>query len=294
VVTMALLLWPHGHHGYDDCMATDFDLGALLALAKSTAVAAGELLDEGSRVERQYVSTKSSSTDMVTEMDHASEELILSRILEMRPSDSVVTEERAHIEGSSDVCWVIDPLDGTTNYLYGFASYAVSIAATAYGRSIVGVVYDVPRHELFTAVAGKGARKNGELIKPSGQTDLSMSLVGTGFDYEANGRRRQAEVLVTVLPRVRDIRRGGAAAVDLCAVACGRLDAFFEKHLRPWDFAAGVLIAEESGCLVGDLTGHVPSTDCTLVATPEIFEQLRSLILETHCSNNLTVVSHIR
>lgn len=250
----------------------------LLALATDTAARASELIVEGLSRARSLVETKTSGTDMVTEMDRASESLILTALLDARPDDAVLGEEGTDRPGSSGVRWVIDPIDGTTNYLYGHPGFAVSIAAEIDGIVAVGVVHDPLHDEVFTAVRGGGARRDGSPIHVSGESELSRALVATGFSYEPDRRRRQAAVLHEVLPRIRDIRRMGAASVDLCSVACGRVDAYFERGLQPWDHAAGALIATEAGALVGDLDGGPPVFDFCLAATPALFGPLRAAL----------------
>jgi myo-inositol-1(or 4)-monophosphatase len=253
-------------------------LDELLALATNLAANAAGLLIDGLTHHRVEVSTKSSPTDMVTEMDRASEALIVSGIRAARPDDGIVGEEGADHEGTSGVRWLVDPIDGTTNYLYAFPGFAVSIAAEFRGEAVVGVVHDPLHRDVFQAAKGRGATRNGETIHASTKNDLQTALVGTGFSYEPSRRLRQAKVLVEVLPQVRDIRRMGAAAVDLCSVACGRLDAFYERGLGPWDLAAGVLIAHEAGATVGDLAGGPASGEFTLAASTALFEQLRALL----------------
>ena len=168
---------------------------------------------------------------MVSEMDRASERLIVSSLLAARPGDGIVGEEGSESAGTSGVRWVIDPLDGTTNYLYDLPGWNVSIAAEDAAGAVAGVVADAVRGEVFTATRGGGAFRDGEPIACSAAADLGTALVGTGFGYDAGRRARQGEVLAGVLPRVRDIRRSGAAALDLCSVACGRLDGYFERGL---------------------------------------------------------------
>jgi myo-inositol-1(or 4)-monophosphatase len=257
---------------------TDPDLTALRTLAEATARAAGDLLRRAQAQSRAEISTKSTGTDMVTEIDRASEVLITERLRDERPDDGVLGEEGVDIPGTSGVRWVVDPLDGTTNYLYGFPGYNVSIAAEVNGEAVVGVVYDVVRDELFSAARGLGATRDGEPIRASGATELAHALVGTGFAYDPDRRRRQAEVLVEVLPRVRDIRRQGAAALDLCSVACGRLDAYYERGLAAWDLAAGGLIATEAGALVTGFQGGPPTPGAVVAAAPGIAAPLRALL----------------
>jgi fructose-1,6-bisphosphatase/inositol monophosphatase family enzyme len=239
------------------------------------------------------VQTKSSPTDIVTEMDRRSEALITSRIRAHRPGDTVLGEEGGQTVGgpvgdgtdagqASRVRWIVDPLDGTVNYLYGLCDWAVSIAAEVDGTVVAGVV-EVPRHgERFAAVAGQGAwlhRGEASLaLRCSSDVPLGQALVGTGFGYDAGRRRVQGEVLAALLPHIRDIRRGGSAAVDLCSVAAGRLDAFYERGLNYWDFAAGGLIAREAGALVGGLAGRTESTSMAVAAGPGLYQQLETFL----------------
>jgi myo-inositol-1(or 4)-monophosphatase len=250
----------------------------LLALARSVAEAAGSLLQEGAARRRTAVGTKTSPTDMVTEMDRASEALVVERLLRARPDDGVLGEEGTARPGTSGVRWVVDPLDGTTNYLYGFPAWAVSVAAEVGGEVVAAAVADPSHGEVFTATRGGGAACNGRpLAVPTGPP-LATALVGTGFSYESARRDRQAAVLHQVLPRVRDVRRAGAAALDLCWVAAGRLDAFYERGLQPWDLAGGGLVAAEAGAVTGDLAGGPPSSSFVLAAAPAVFEPLRALL----------------
>ena len=254
------------------------DLYRLLDLAVGLACDAAALLRDGARGRRSDVTTKTSATDMVTDMDRASEALIVEGLARARPDDAVLGEEGASRPGSSGVRWVIDPLDGTTNYMYGHVGYAVSIAAEADGRTVVGVVADVSRAELFSATVGGGAHRDGVPIAVSGASDLSSALVATGFSYLPERRARQALLLRTVLPGVRDVRRVGAASLDLCSVACGRVDGYYEAGLQPWDLAAGALIAAEAGASVEGLDGPVPESGSVLAATPALVGPLRDLL----------------
>lgn len=248
--------------------------GDLLALATGLAEQASALLVEAIRRPSTGVDTKTSVNDMVTDADRASEALIVSGILAARPDDAILAEEGASRAGTSGVRWVIDPLDGTTNYLYGLPAWAVSIAAEVDGVVEVGVVADPSHGELYSAVRGGEARCNGVPIRVSGATVLATSLVGTGFAYRAARRAEQALALPTVLPAVRDLRRLGAAALDLCLVACGRLDGFFETGLQPWDRAAGLLIASSAGAVVCGYDGGPPSGASVVAAAPGIASEL--------------------
>ena len=254
------------------------DSRALADLATGVARQAGTLLLDGLGGVRRQVGTKSSSTDMVTEMDHASERLIVDALLRARPDDGVLGEEGSERTGSSGVRWVIDPLDGTTNYLYGHPGFAVSIAAELEGVVVAGVVFDPIHDQLFRATRGGGASLDGSTISPAATSRLADALVATGFAYAPAQRAEQAAALVRILPEIRDIRRMGAAAVDLCSVACGRVDAFFEQGLAPWDVAAGALIAAEAGAVVSGLDGGEPQPGSVLAAAPGIAGALVRLL----------------
>lgn len=254
------------------------DLAELRRLAESAARATGALLLAGLDEVRTDVQTKSTGTDMVSEMDRAAEALIVERLLGARPDDGMVGEEGTNLLGTSGVRWVVDPLDGTTNYLYGLTGFGVSIAAEHHGEVVVGVVLDVVRDELFGATLGQGATRDGKPISASAATTLATALIGTGFSYEAERRARQAEVLVELLPCVRDLRRFGAAAVDLCSVACGRFDGYYERGLAPWDLAAGGLIATEAGAIVTDFRGGPATAGAVVAAAPGIAGDLRALL----------------
>jgi myo-inositol-1(or 4)-monophosphatase len=250
----------------------------LLDLAASAAKAAGQMVRDGRRRGIADVTTKSSATDMVTEFDKASERYIVGRILEARPHDGIVGEEGTDTEGSSGVRWLIDPIDGTTNFLYGLAGYAVSVAAADERGALVGAVYVPSTDELFAAGRGDGATCNGVAIAPSSTRVLSSALVGTGFSYLAERRLLQAARVASLIGEIRDIRRFGAAAADLCYVAAGRLDVYYEEHLAPWDLAAGDLIAREAGCRTGDFGGGPVRPAQVLVSTPALFDSMVNLL----------------
>ncbi|WP_242641336.1 inositol monophosphatase family protein [Streptomyces kasugaensis] len=249
-------------------------------MALEAARRAGTLLREGRPADLGVAATKTSPIDVVTEMDIASEKLITGFLAEHRPDDGFLGEEGASVAGTSGVRWVIDPVDGTVNYLYGLPSWAVSIAAEKDGETVAGVVAAPMRGETYRAVLGGGAYRDGERLHHRPAPPLSQALVATGFGYLAERRAGQAEVVRTLLPRVRDIRRGGSAAIDLCDVACGRLDAYYERGLNPWDLAAGELIAREAGALTGGRPGEAASGELTLAASPALFEQLQPLLDE--------------
>lgn len=228
------------------------------------------------------VTAKSTATDPVTEVDREVEALLVDHLLRVRPDDGVVGEEGAAREGSSGVRWVLDPIDGTVNFVYGIPGCNVSVAAELDGEVVAGAVVDPLHGDTFAAARGHGATRNGQPVACSTATDPAAALVGTGFGYDPDRRRRQAEVLVRVLPQVRDIRRVGAAALDLCWVACGRLDGYYEKGLQPWDWAAGGLVAAEAGAVVTDVEGlpldGLRPSPCVVAAGPGLHEPLRALV----------------
>lgn len=252
-------------------------------LAVAIATEAGALLLDASGRDRTDVSTKSSATDMVTEVDRAAEALIVDRLRAARPRDGVLAEEGSGYEGTSGVRWVVDPLDGTTNFLYGYLAYSVSIAAERDGVVVAGAVYDPLRNETYAAVRGGGATCNGRPLHGSGATALATALIGTGFWYAADMRTVQAGVLARLIDRVRDIRRGGCASLDLCWVAAGRLDGFYEAGLQPWDLAAGSLIAAEAGAWVGELdTVPVTPGPTAVAVAPQLAEDFVELLRAAH------------
>ncbi|WP_197322285.1 inositol monophosphatase family protein [Saccharomonospora sp. NB11] len=226
---------------------TTVDGAELLDIATAAAEATGKLL---LRSEPGTVTTKSAPADLVTDLDRVGEALIVEMITTVRPHDSVLGEEHGARPGTSGVRWVVDPLDGTGNYVRGLPSFAVSVAAEVDDRVVAGVVHDPSRQETFRAVRGRGATCNGRKLAASDTLDLARAVVSTGFSSDSAHRRRQAALLETVLEQVADVRSSGSAALDLCWVACGRLDGYYESDTRYWDRAAGVLIAEEAGAVV--------------------------------------------
>lgn len=263
------------------------DRQALLQLAIDIAHEAGAILTVRQATVRQFVSTKSTATDMVTQVDKDTEALIVERILAARPDDGLLGEEGASRPGTSGVRWVIDPLDGTTNYIYGWPAYAVAIGIEYEGEAIAGVVHDAARGETFSASLGGGAFLNGRPISVGAETSVANALVGTGFGYAPSRRVAQAAVIARIIPHIRDIRRGGSAAIDLCHVACGRLDAYYEYGLNPWDSSAGDLIVREAGGVTSTFTGapiprdldlSPPTPGSILAANPTLHAPLLALL----------------
>lgn len=274
------------------------DVAELERLATQVAVMAGHLVVEERPGVVSAAATKSSPTDIVTIMDTRAEELIRMVLLEARPDDAVLGEEGTDHVGTSGITWVVDPIDGTVNYLYDIPAYGVSVAAAVgdprmpgQWQVLAGAVADPALRRVFQAALGAGARLRGWDASSAGRghadsttlhvgtvTALSGALVGTGFGYTPQRRLQQAELLLEVLPRVRDIRRIGSAALDLCSVASGRLDGFYENGLNPWDVAAGWLIVSEAGGVVTGPGGGPPSAALTVAGNPFVQPQLLALV----------------
>jgi myo-inositol-1(or 4)-monophosphatase len=230
------------------------------------------------------IDTKSTDTDLVTAADRAVEALLADLLLGDHPDDRLLGEEGGE-SGASDrtnvagTRWVVDPIDGTVNYVYRLPHYAVSVAAEVAGQIVAGVVVNAATGDEWTAVRGGGAWHGGTRLVGSSVVELEQALLATGFGYDAARRAHQAAVLTAVLPRVRDIRRMGSAALDLCAVAEGCVDIYFEKGLQPWDRAAGGLIATEAGLLVTGLRGASPGVDMVVAAPPVLHAELHDLLV---------------
>ena len=259
---------------------------ALLDLAVRTAREAAGLVARGRATAAEQVGVKSSPVDVVTAVDTASEELIVGRLLAARPDDGVLGEEGASRAGTSGVRWIVDPIDGTVNFLYGLPAYAVSIAGEVDGVVRAGVVLNAATGEEFTATAGGGAHLAGpgptEPVRLTGSrpASLGQTLVATGFGYAAEQRRAQGAVVARLLPRVRDIRRYGSSALDLCAVAAGRVDAYYELDLKPWDHAAGALVAAEAGLVLTGLPGRAFADPMAIAVAATIADEFVALLAE--------------
>ena len=250
----------------------------LRALSERVARAAGALLLDRLPGVRT-VESKSTPTDLVSEVDRASEALIVGTLRRERPADGIVGEEGTYDPGTSGLRWVVDPLDGTVNYLYRAAAFAVSVGVEDGAGPLAGTVYDPTRDEAFTAARGAGATLNGEPLRANAVADLAHALVATGFSYAAADRAWQARVLTAVLPEVRDIRRGGSAALDICAVAAGRVDAYYELGPAPWDRCAGLAVAAEADAFAR--VGRTPDgRELTVVAAPGIADALVDLLTD--------------
>jgi myo-inositol-1(or 4)-monophosphatase len=267
----------------------------LLELAIEAATMAGELLLERVRHGReQTVSSKSTPTDLVSEADLAAERAIKALLAERRPDDGFVGEEGGEEQGSSGLSWVVDPLDGTINFLFGIPQWCVSVAVRDGEGTLAGAVYDPNRDELFTATRDGSATLSGrssDLVAPAGtggaqaieltgsqREDLGTAMVATGLAYDARVRAAQAQVLARVIPEVRDIRRFGSAALDLAWTAAGRYDAYFERTVKQWDIAAGALICQRAGLRVLELPVHDDLPWGILVVPPALAEPLLELV----------------
>ncbi len=250
----------------------------LLELARSIAIEAGTFLAEGLKGPRIAIETKSSAVDMVSEMDKGAEDLIVGFIQRNRPNDAILGEEGTSKSGTTGVRWIIDPLDGTTNYLYGQPLWAVSIGIEIDGKPTVGVVYSPVLGELFHAVTGMGSFCNDRPIRVSDCTEPQVALVATGFGYLPKLREWQGAIVGELLPKVRDIRRGGSAALELAFVASGRVDLYYERGCNAWDFSAGTVLVREAGGIATDLFDGPPANEMCIAATPGVYEWIRSYL----------------
>ncbi len=256
----------------------------LVAVAEQVARAAGRLVHEGRPDDVGVAATKSSAVDVVTAMDLASEDLVRRTLARLRPDDGILGEEGGHQPGTSGVTWVVDPIDGTVNYLYGLPGYAVSVAAVvgeptpATWTALAACVHAPATAQTWTAGRGQGAYLDGRRLVLAPAPPLERCLLGTGFGYVAERRRAQGRVLAALLPQVRDVRRLGAAAVDLCQVATGRLDLYYERGLQPWDLAAAALVVQESGGVVTGLRGRPAGTDMTVAGDAARVAELVALL----------------
>jgi myo-inositol-1(or 4)-monophosphatase len=253
----------------------------LLSLAEEIAREAGAgLMAAYASLGDLEVSTKSTATDLVSDADVTTERMIRERLLAARPQDAILGEEGGEGEGTSGLRWVVDPLDGTVNFLFGIPAWAVSIACEDDTGVLAGAVYDPVRDELFAARRDGPATLDGRELHGSGRSELATALVATGFGYDAGVRAVQAATVARLLPRVRDIRRFGSAALDLVWCAAGRFDAYYERGINHWDIAAGSLICERAGLAVRPLAATPPSRAGVLVAPPAIADELTQLVAD--------------
>jgi myo-inositol-1(or 4)-monophosphatase len=265
-------------------------LDELREIAISAASEAAALAAQGRREGVVVAGTKSSATDVVTEMDRRVEALLVDRILTARPDDGMLGEEGASHVGSSGVRWVLDPIDGTVNYLYGIPSWAVSVAAEIDGVGVVGVVAAPALGETFVAVKGRGARKHDQWgvheLRVNDPVELTGSLISTGYGYTQERRTGQARVTSALLPQVGDLRRLGACSLDLCFVAEGRFDAYYERGVHLWDYAAAGLVVTEAGGWFGGLGDVGPGEDLVIAAGPHLYEQLSHVLRDNRADSD--------
>jgi myo-inositol-1(or 4)-monophosphatase len=251
----------------------------LLDLAQRAARAAGELLQERFSRPAEGVSAKSTPTDLVSDADRASDALLVELISAERPDDGFITEESEGRKSGSGLSWVLDPLDATVNFLFGLPWWCVSVAVEDEIGAVAGAIYNPNVDEMFTAARGQGAFLNGRPMRVSDRAEIEKALVGTGFSYDAGAREEQARIAARVLPRARDLRRAGSAALDLAHLACGRLDGFYEAPLEHWDKAAGLLMISEAGGMITELPGPRGLTDGAIASNRELHEALVNLVL---------------
>jgi myo-inositol-1(or 4)-monophosphatase len=256
----------------------------LLTLARETALRAGALAKLRRQEGVEVAESKSAPEDIVTHADRETEALIRSVLAEARPNDAFLGEESDATSGTSGLTWVVDPIDGTVNFLYGLPAWGVSIAVVegdpdpATWTTLAGAVYNPPMDELFTAALGGGAFLADQRLHVNTGVALPLALVGTGFGYDAARRVRQASVVTGLIHSVRDIRRIGSAALDLCSIAAGRLDLYYERGLNPWDHAAGALIAREAGARVGGFGFDQGGSDILIAGEPALYREFEPLL----------------
>ncbi|MDN4472718.1 inositol monophosphatase family protein [Demequina zhanjiangensis] len=259
------------------------DPRALLDVAARLAQEAGDLVVAG-RAGARIAGTKSSSADIVTEMDLAAERLLRARLAELRPEDGILGEEGDDVPSSSGITWVLDPIDGTVNYAYGLPYYGVSVAAVSgpprtHEWTQVAGALQTGSGELWTAARGEGAWRDGERLTRVSAPPLATTLLATGFQYVPELRAQQGEVVARMLPVVRDIRRLGAAALDLCHAAAGVVDAYYEHSINAWDMAAGGLIASEAGLKVAGIDGGPADERLVIAAHPDVWDDLAGALI---------------
>lgn len=261
-------------------MTTDpSDAAQVLDIALRAARIAGDQLMARFDRPAEGITAKSTSTDLVSDADREAEDSILSIIRAERPGDAILSEESGEAEqGTTGLRWLVDPLDGTTNFLWGYPQWAVSIACHDDLGGLMGVVHDPIRGETFSAVRGGPAHLNGQVLELAPSHDLGQALIGSGFGYDAVRRRRQATRLAAVIPHVRDMRRGGSAALDMAWVACGRLDGYYEFGVNAWDVAAGAVVVVAAGGTVQDIPAGPEGAPGTLAARPGLADALRALV----------------
>ncbi len=252
----------------------------LLSLAKEAAICGADVHRKG--FEKNIAAQiKSSELDLVCEIDVETEKVIVERILRERPNDMIIGEEGNNHQGNSGVCWIIDPLDGTVNYLHRFPAFGISIGIEIDGNGVVGVVYDTFHKQIYSAIIGEKAICDGEIISVSDCSSVKNALIATGFLPNREIRVWQGKILTEILPNVLDMRRSGSPIIDLCRVASGVIDGFYEFGLRKWDYSAGSVIAQAAGAKVTILQFENEANPLIVVSTPKIHEELLEMILKS-------------
>jgi myo-inositol-1(or 4)-monophosphatase len=266
----------------------------LLETALAIAREAAALAAERRRGIVEVADLKTSSVDVVTAVDREIETLIRERLADRQPGDGFLGEEGGRTDRTTSLTWVVDPIDGTVNYLYGIPQYAISIAVVegdptpGNWTELAGVVINAASGREFTATRGGGAFSDGVPLAVNRPESLGQSLLSTGFSYSQTIRTQQAQVMARVMPHIRDIRRMGAASLDLTALAAGQLDIYFERMLQPWDHAAGVLIAREAGAEIRGWNGAAPDIDWLLAAHPEVLDKIEAILVESGAHFDIT------
>jgi myo-inositol-1(or 4)-monophosphatase len=257
------------------------DLGELLGIAKHAAGLAATVHRRAMDAGTLKVETKSTTTDLVTEIDRAAEHELVEAIRAARPNDEIIGEEGTNISGSSGVRWVLDPLDGTTNFVHRYPAHSVAIGVEVGRRRTIGVVHDTFSNRVYAGIVGEGATCDDAPIAVGNESNLKQALIGTGFLPDVNVRSKQADLLRKILPRVRDIRRSGCPSLDICNVASGRLDGYYECGLGPWDIMAGAAIAEAAGATIRLLNSRDLPGPFLVVANAGLISELVALLVET-------------
>lgn len=256
-------------------------LSELLEIAKRVASLAAAVHRRAMEEGKFNVDTKSSTCDLVTEIDREAERELVTAIRAARPDDGIIGEEGANFSGSSGVCWILDPLDGTTNFVHQYPAHSVAVGIEIDKLRVIGVVHDTVSNRVYAGVVGEGATCDGKPITVRNEANLKEALIGTGFLPDEDVRRLQADLLRQILPRVRDVRRSGCPSLDICGVASGVLDAFYECGLGQWDIAAAAAIAEAAGATVLLLNSRVLPNPFIVVANAKLTSAMVALLVET-------------
>ena len=259
---------------------TPVELAALLEIARHAAGLARDVHRQGLTDGRLQADPKSSTSDLVTEVDRESERVLVKAIHIARPNDEIIGEEGTKLNGTSGVRWILDPLDGTTNFIHRYPMHSVAVGVEIEAHPVLGVVHDTFNDRVYAGIVGQGATRDDEPIHARSESDLSRALIATGFLPDAAVRRTQADLLRHVLPRVRDVRRSGCPSLDICHVASGALDGFYECGLGPWDITAAAAVAEAAGTRVSLLHSSVFPDPFVVVANPELSLALIDLLVE--------------